>query len=553
MYTRSRGRVPGPPQGAKEVSSNPESPTTSLSAGARGSAARLDLAVASPRLEAAGWMSRRGPAMEHALLGSCPGCGAESSTPGTCPHCGAVAEAEGYRMEQVLWQMPHSRMYLARGPDGGRVALKELLFSLAPGVEEVDAFERESRLLRQLTHPRIPKYLASFQVGSGPATRFYLAQEYVSGEPLATTLERGPVGEAEARDVLHQVLEVLVYLHGQQPPVLHRDIKPQNLIRTADGAIHLVDFGAARDLSRGTTHGATLVGTFGYMPIEQLGGTASPASDLFALGATVLHLLTGRHPAELMTEGYTLRVGGNLPVSPRFRRYLEKLVARERSGRFGTAREALAALDALETAGPSSGEAALVGRAESSVRGLIPKPERLHVEDTDEGYSVWWSSRGLHHFLLGFFAVQWLAFSLISLTATEASSPPLPFTLLMFLVGLAFAYNSLAGLLNKTRLQLTRDVLEMTHGPVSLRRDIRLDPREVTHLCCARDTKKVGPNLDTWPTTFNATSYSLHAVVGDRKVRLVGGFAQLADVLWLKRAFEERLGLPDRPHDGELG
>lgn len=492
--------------------------------------------------------------MERALLESCHGCGAESSPPGTCPHCGAVTDIEGYQTEQVLWQMPHSRMYLARGPDGGRVALKELLFSLAPNVEEVDAFEREARLLHQLNHPRIPKYLASFRVGRGPATRFYLAQEYVSGEPLATTLERGPLGAAEARDVLRQVLEVLMYLHGQQPPILHRDIKPQNLIRTADGAIHLVDFGAARDLSRGTTHGATLVGTFGYMPIEQLGGTASPASDLFALGATVLHLLTGRHPAELMSEGYTLRVGGNLPVSPRFRRYLERLVARERSGRFGSAREALAALDALETVGPSSGEAALAGRAESSVRGLIPKPERLHVEDTNESYSVWWpSSRGPHHFPLAVFAVPWLCISVLSLTGTEASRPPLPFTLIQLLIGLVLAYNCLAGFLNKTRLQLTRDVLEMTHGPVSLRRNIRLDPREVTHLCCARDTRKGWNLFFPLPEGFNEASYSLHAMVGDRKVRLVGGFAQLVDVLWLKRAFEERLGLPDHPIVGEPG
>ncbi|WP_375764776.1 serine/threonine protein kinase [Archangium gephyra] len=451
---------------------------------------------------------------------------------------------------RVLSQTPHSRMYLARSPDGELVALKELLFALAPGAEEVEAFERESRLLRQLHHPRIPRYLASFRVGMGPATRLYLAQEYVSGESLAGRLESGTMQEAEARDVLRQVLDVLVYLQGLVPPILHRDIKPQNLIRTADGLIHLIDFGAARDLSRGTAHGATLVGTFGYMPLEQLAGTASPASDLFALGATVLHLLTGRHPSELVTEDYKLGIGGLLPVSLPFRRYLEKLVARDRSERFGSAREALAALDGLETAGLTVAERAAVGRGDPSVRGFIPRPEKLHVEDSGGSYAVWWSWLAPRHFMTGLFSLFWMGFLLFFLLGSGLWVAP--FLLLHFAVGAGLSYSSLSGFLNKTRLQLTPDALEVRHGPLPWRGNRRLNPREVTHLYCTRDELARSFGLTVWPWPFSTATYSLHAVVGGRKVTLLKGLTEPDRALFLERTIEERLGLPDLSVDGEL-
>jgi serine/threonine protein kinase len=91
-------------------------------------------------------------------------------------------------------------------------------------------------------------------------------------------------------------------LHARVPPVLHRDIKPANVILRPDGAPVLVDFGAVRTVFRAAAEGgSTVVGTFGYMPFEQYMGQASPASDLYALGATLLHVITGRGPAEFAT------------------------------------------------------------------------------------------------------------------------------------------------------------------------------------------------------------------------------------------------------------
>jgi serine/threonine-protein kinase len=230
-------------------------------------------------------------------------------------------------------------MYLARDRDGNAVALKELAFVQAPHPDAVEAFEREARLLRQLSHPQIPRFLASFREGEGVHTRLYLAQEYVDGQSLQDRLQSHQFSEGEALDVAGQVLEILVYLQGLSPMVFHRDIKPANLIRRADGRIALVDFGAARDL--GPTVGATLVGTFGYMPVEQMGGIVDGSTDLYALGATLCHLLSRKEPWKFVEDPRAL---GRLNVSRGLRDYLAKLTARRPEDRFGRAATALRAL-----------------------------------------------------------------------------------------------------------------------------------------------------------------------------------------------------------------
>jgi serine/threonine protein kinase len=134
-------------------------------------------------------------------------------TEARCKNCGAALRAGRFRILRVLHQGAHGRMYLARDDAGKRVALKEILFALVPDVQQLAAFEREAALLRQLRHPRIPRFIASFQEGKGISTRLYLAQEFIEGTALHAQLEQGPLPEAELQELARRVLLILGYLH----------------------------------------------------------------------------------------------------------------------------------------------------------------------------------------------------------------------------------------------------------------------------------------------------------------------------------------------------
>lgn len=259
-----------------------------------------------------------------------------------CDACGAAVSPGGYTVERVLVSNAHGRMYVAHDVDGTQVALKELAFVQSPGAETVAAFEREAKFLRALEHPGIPRFRAAFEDGTGVHTRYYLAQELVAGQSLADRLADHWYAEAEILDIARQVLVVLVYLQSVSPMVFHRDIKPANLIRRADGTIAVVDFGAAH--VQGTTVGSTTIGTFGYMPVEQMAGIVDATTDGYALGATLLHLLTRTEPWRLL-QGAVL---GPVNVSAPVRAFLHKLTAPEPRDRFPNAAAALAALERIE-------------------------------------------------------------------------------------------------------------------------------------------------------------------------------------------------------------
>jgi hypothetical protein len=259
-----------------------------------------------------------------------------------CEACGAALRPGGYVVERVLVSNAHGRMYVARDADGTRVALKERAFVQSPGPEVVAAFEREARFLRALEHPAIPKFRASFQEGTGVATRYYLAQDLVDGESLAARLEQHFFTEAEIVAIARQVLDVLVYLQGLAPMVIHRDIKPANLVVRADGSLAVVDFGAA--YVQGSTIGSTTIGTFGYMPVEQLAGLVDATTDGYALGASLVHLLTRQEPWRLIQGSVLAGLNVGRPV----RAFLAKLIALDPRARYRSAAEARAAVGRLE-------------------------------------------------------------------------------------------------------------------------------------------------------------------------------------------------------------
>jgi len=259
----------------------------------------------------------------------------------------SVLVAERYEVIRPLGRGTFAHTLLAQDIRLSRkVALKVLHPRGAADLKAYELFEREAAVLRDLRHPGVPAIHASFRARWEGADAAFLVMEYIEGSSLAELIaDRRHLEHAEVMNLFLELLGVLDYLHSRVPPVLHRDIKPANLIMRPEGAPVLVDFGAVRNVFRSPDDdGSTVVGTYGYMPYEQYMGQASPASDLYALGATFLHLVTGRPPPEFMTTAGRLEIPPALPCGEPLRGLLVRMLAPAQADRFQSAREVRAAL-----------------------------------------------------------------------------------------------------------------------------------------------------------------------------------------------------------------
>ncbi len=199
--------------------------------------------------------------------------------------------------------------------EGRPVAIKRFDVRGARTWKEAELAEREAMVLQALSHPKLPRYIDHFEHEGA----LYLVMEKIEGESLASMRKRGVVfGERDIVRLLSDAADVLEYLHGRAPPVIHRDLKPGNVLRRPDGSFAFVDFGSVRDKLR-PEGGSTVVGTFGYMAPEQFQGRAFPASDTYGIGATALAMLTGQEPEALPHKGLALDVRAALRGSARGR------------------------------------------------------------------------------------------------------------------------------------------------------------------------------------------------------------------------------------------
>ncbi len=181
------------------------------------------------------------------------------------------------------------------------VAIKAInLSGLRPQavIEATDAFKREVLLLSHLSHPNLPRI---YDHHTTPEN-CYLAMEFIEGETIEQTMGKAPEGRlplSEVLDIGIQLCTVLDYLHSQQPPVIFRDLKPSNIMRTRRGHIYLIDFGIARHFKPGQAKDTAALGSPGYAAPEQYGrAQTTPRSDIYSLGALLHHLLTTHDPTE---------------------------------------------------------------------------------------------------------------------------------------------------------------------------------------------------------------------------------------------------------------
>jgi serine/threonine protein kinase len=256
----------------------------------------------------------------------CQHCGAAyPSHARFCPHCGqgtkeqsqslpAVQHAvvlpapnvqrvlkERYRILKHIGSGGYGKVYKAEDSEFGDrlVAIKEMETNGSP--EEIreaeEAFKHEALLLARLTHPGLPSIFDYFSEGG----RWYLVMSFVEGVALEEYQERSPrkqISVSEALQIGIQLSSVLGYLHSRQPPIIFRDLKPANVMRTPEGQIYLIDFGIARLFKQGQTKDTIALGSPGYAAPEQYGKKQStPQTDVYSLGATLHHLISGTDPS----------------------------------------------------------------------------------------------------------------------------------------------------------------------------------------------------------------------------------------------------------------
>ena len=263
------------------------------------------------------------------------------------------------------------------------VALKETLFADERLRKQ---FEREARLLARLHHPALPRVSDHFSEGDGQ----FLVMQFIPGDDLSEmmTRKRGPFPVDQVATWADQLLDALDYLHTQDPQIVHRDIKPQNLKLTSRGQIILLDFGLAKgqagEISRVTTSASIFGYTPNYAPLEQIQGLGTDSrSDLYALAATIYHLMTGVKPPDALTRAAAVVNGQPDPlapasdadpaIAPEVDDVLRKAMAQNREQRYASASEMRKALHG------STQASTIVNRGEAQTMLFPPPPSTVAV------------------------------------------------------------------------------------------------------------------------------------------------------------------------------
>ncbi|MEM8502869.1 MAG: serine/threonine-protein kinase [Cyanobacteria bacterium P01_D01_bin.1] len=310
----------------------------------------------------------------------------------------ASRQIERYRLRKELStedkQKAGRQTFLAKDAESGEsVVIKiirlEQAIHTADQWVEIKLFERESEILQTLNHSSLPKYKEAFETEIEGVRSFVLVQSYIEANSLETLLQAGKrFSEGDVIDIAEQLLDTLMYLHAQTPLVIHRDIKPSNILidqntqneNDSIGNIYLIDFGSIHtDLTKesGTI---TIVGSYGYIPLEQFSGQAVPASDLYSLGMALIYLITGTHPADMAHVNGRIQLAA-YSLEPGFARWLQRMTHLDLSQRFDSAEQASEMLHAKE-------------QDQSSYQSLKPEGSKVVLRRENGRIEIWTDKPG---------------------------------------------------------------------------------------------------------------------------------------------------------------
>ncbi|TAE60281.1 MAG: FHA domain-containing protein [Nostocales cyanobacterium] len=284
-------------------------------------------------------------------------CQHEGNSPNNifCIHCGQpITVLKGIRHYQILRVLGQGGMgttYLAWDATGKTtgtpqlLVLKQMNADMAKIAKARELFEREANTLKSLHDPGVPKYYDFFVEGG----KKYLAMELIHGQDLEKRIQStGPVTPHQAISWMVQTCDILDYLHNQEQPLIHRDIKPANLmVRNANNRIVVLDFGAVKEIGTTPEKAGTRIGAEGYCAPEQERGQPLTQSDLYAIGPTLVYLLTGQSPLKFMRQrgkGFCFELRNIPTITPDLRAVIERVTEPIPRDRYQTAQELAKAL-----------------------------------------------------------------------------------------------------------------------------------------------------------------------------------------------------------------
>jgi len=443
---------------------------------------------------------------------------------------------ERYAIQQQLSKNAGRQTLLARDLlTQELVAIKLLTFGADFQWDDLKLFEREAETLQSLSHPAIPRYLDHFKFQRLKTKGFALVQSYIEAKSLEEWVNLGRIfNEREIKQLAKALLEILVYLHGQYPAVIHRDIKPSNILlgeqsgnSNSIGQVYLVDFGSVQTLAAREGSTITVVGTYGYMPLEQFGGHAVPASDLYSLGATLIYLVTGTHPAELLQEDLRIQFEPKIHLSSAFVDWLEWMTQPDLNNRLTSSGAALKALEE-----PSQGERRYP---------VVQKPAESKVQLKKDRYTleVIIPPASRNYLYIGFLLISLIPLSQVGLTGIVLIVSVLlissfPGSLLMGLGGLFLAslfFLPVWGIIKlfpkSTRLRIDPQRISLDKLPSSPRRAI----------------SKLG-FLQHYDTSSRVHRSNIQIWAGVHKYELPTSHLTDREVDWIAHEISEWLGLP---------
>ncbi|MBC6430494.1 serine/threonine protein kinase [Nostoc sp. HG1] len=457
-----------------------------------------------------------------------------------------------YEVQQLLGKKAGRRTLLARDLQTQElVVIKLLSFGGDFEWDSLKLFEREAETLKSLSYPLIPQYLNYFEVNLPTIKGFALVQTYIRAKTLEQYLQTGRTfTEAEVKQIARALLEILIYLHGLYPPVIHRDIKPSNILlgeRSGNnvGQVYLVDFGSVQTVLATETGTRTVVGTYGYMPPEQFGGRTVAASDLYSLGATLIYLMTGNHPADLPQKDFRIQFEQAANVSPSFSNWLKWMIEPSLEGRFSSVTQAIAALEKPQ----ATNLPALVIRK--------PDGSKIQLTKNWDSLEIIIPPAGFHPsiVLTGVFAIAWNSFILIWTIGVlfPANIPFALFSLPFWIAGFRMVYKFFFSLFGRICLRLNAEQISLSRELFSWKFERpRPSSRQSVNKLVYIPKHFTKGSQDT----RIAIPAQLYICSGLQKYQISGndvGIKSEVELEWLAHELSEWLGLPiTNPMGSEL-